>query len=84
MVLDLMMPRMNGYEVLQALRADPATAELPVIIMSAKNFEVDKKTAQGLGVSLYLVKPFDFDELIGAIRRLSEPGAPAAPRPRQP
>lgn len=62
-VLDLMMPRMNGFEVLQALRAEPGWCDIPVVIVSAnRGYE-----ANDLGVSQVLRKPFELADLIAAL-----------------
>ncbi|MDI3317752.1 MAG: response regulator [Bacillota bacterium] len=60
-LLDLLMPGLDGYEVLRRLRGDPATADIPVIILSAKT-EIDGPPAVP-GAQGYLVKPFDLDDL---------------------
>ncbi len=56
-VLDIMMPQMDGYEVLQVLRNEPETAELPVVILSAKMDDTAIKKGLDLGANRYLVKP---------------------------
>ena len=66
---DLMMPGMSGYDVLKALQSDVTTAQLPIVIISAK---VDYETAQNsadLGAVDFLIKPFTFSELTQAIKR---------------
>jgi CheY-like chemotaxis protein len=66
-LLDLMMPVMNGLETLEAMRSDPSTAHLPVIVSSA-SIRGNEKIA---GADLVLRKPFDFDEMLSAVRRLA-------------
>ena len=75
-VLDLMMPRMNGFEVLEALRAEKRWARIPVVVVSANR----GYSAHDLGVLSVLRKPFELDDLVEALRRI-EPGggAPSAP-----
>lgn len=63
-VLDVMMPRMNGLDAAEKLKADPATASIPIIILSAKAQEVDIKAGQATGVEEYMTKPFDPLELL--------------------
>ena len=63
-VLDLMMPRMNGFEVLKALEAQPKWRQIPVVIISANR----GYSAEDLGVSTILRKPFELGELIQALR----------------
>lgn len=72
--LDLQMPVMNGYEVLHALRADPATAETPVLMMTALTKHADLSTeraAESSGADLFLHKPFELEELLGAVEKLT-------------
>ena len=63
MVLDVMMPRMGGYEVCEALRANPKTKNLPVIILSARGEKAHIKQGLKAGADDYLPKPFDPEEL---------------------
>lgn len=69
-VLDAMMPVIDGYEVLRRLRADPATADLPVIMLTARKAEHDIVTGLELGANDYVVKPFIPEELIMRLSRL--------------
>jgi DNA-binding response OmpR family regulator len=67
-VLDAMMPSMDGFEALRRLRADPATADIPVIMLTARRGEQDVVTALNLGASDFLVKPFLPEELALRVR----------------
>jgi len=58
-VLDVMMPRMNGLEAAKALKADPETASIPIIMLSAKAQDIDQDAGREAGVDLYMTKPFD-------------------------
>jgi len=58
-VLDVMMPRMNGLEAAKALKADPKTASIPIIMLSAKAQDIDQDAGREAGVDLYMTKPFD-------------------------
>ncbi len=69
--LDIMMPRLDGWETAAALRNDPATAHVRVILLSARAQEADLRRGKGIGVDEYLTKPFDPDELVEAVRRLA-------------
>lgn len=69
-VLDVMLPRMNGWEVLAALRANVATAKLPVLFLTARDEVQDRVKGLELGADDYLVKPFAFVELVARIRTL--------------
>ena len=75
--LDLMMPRMDGWEAATRLRADPDTAGLRLILLSALAQESDLQRGRAIGVDAYLTKPFDPDELIATVRRLA--GLPEEP-----
>lgn len=71
-VLDIMMPGMDGFEVLQQIRADPKTAELPVILLTAKTEEASIAKGWREGANLYLVKPFEMSELLDCVEAISE------------
>ena len=62
-LLDVMMPRMSGLEVLKALKADPGTANIPVIMVTAKTTDDDVLTGYQQGADYYITKPFTADEL---------------------
>jgi DNA-binding response OmpR family regulator len=63
-VLDLMMPEMDGFEVLKRLRDDERTSAIPVVILSARTAEADRARCVALGANDYLTKPFFPDELV--------------------
>lgn len=67
-LLDLDMPEMDGFEILRALKDDPATQSIPVIILSALHSSEDKVTAFDLGATDYVTKPFDLAELRARLR----------------
>ena len=69
-VLDVMMPRMNGLEAAEKLKADSATSAIPIIILSAKAQEVDVKAGKATGVEEYMTKPFDPLELLARVGEL--------------
>jgi DNA-binding NarL/FixJ family response regulator len=64
---DVMMPELDGHGVLQALRAEPATATIPFIFLTAKGEKLDLRAGMNLGADDYLVKPVDKEELLAAI-----------------
>ena len=68
--LDVMMPRVDGWEAASRLRADPDTAHIKVVLLSARAQEADLQRCEKIGVDAYLTKPFDPDELIETVRRL--------------
>jgi two-component system alkaline phosphatase synthesis response regulator PhoP len=71
-VLDIMMPGMDGYEVCRAIRAEEETRELPVILLSAKGRSIDQEAGMAVGADDYMVKPFSPRKLLGRIRDLLE------------
>jgi len=84
-LLDLKLPKVNGLEVLQALRADPRTRLLPVIVLSSSNEQRDLVASYELGANSFVRKPVDFAEFLEAARQLGlywlivneNPAAPA-------
>jgi CheY-like chemotaxis protein len=73
-VLDLMMPVMDGYGVLEALGKDARTAALPVLVLTAKAIPEEEARVTGAGAKRFLTKPFDPDDLAGELERLLEAG----------
>jgi len=69
-VLDVMMPQMDGFEVMQRLQANPKTRNIPVIMLTAKAQDADVFRGWQSGVTLYLTKPFSPFELISFVRRI--------------
>jgi DNA-binding response OmpR family regulator len=72
-ILDVMMPKMNGFEVLGRLRSAPQTAEVPVIILTGRGREEDVIRGFDLGATDYIVKPFSPAELAVRVRRHTSP-----------
>ncbi|PSB52490.1 hybrid sensor histidine kinase/response regulator [filamentous cyanobacterium Phorm 6] len=66
-LLDIMMPEMNGYEVCQHLKSEPKTRDIPVIFISAKDEVFDKVNAFAVGAVDYISKPFQFEEVLARI-----------------
>lgn len=62
-LLDLLMPKMDGFEVLKVLKSDPATSSIPIIVLTAKAAEEDRQRALDLGADNYMTKPFKPQEL---------------------
>jgi len=69
-LLDLKLPKLDGLEVLQRVRADPRTRLLPVIILTSSTEEEDRLRGYSLGANSYVRKPVDFDEFIRAAGQL--------------
>ena len=67
-VCDIMLPKLDGYGVLQAVRADPALASLPFIFLTAKADRSDVRLGMSLGADDYLSKPFTASDLLDAVR----------------
>jgi DNA-binding response OmpR family regulator len=70
LVLDVMLPGLNGFEVLKSVRADPALRALPVIVLTAKTQAQDRRLAEELGAQAYVTKPFSNREVVELVRRL--------------
>lgn len=66
-VLDVMMPRKDGYTVAEAIRADPALAAIPIIMLSAKAQDTDVEQGMAAGANIYLTKPFEPDGLLETV-----------------
>jgi two-component system phosphate regulon response regulator PhoB len=81
-LLDLMLPGMDGLEITRALKRDPATAGIPLVMLTAKGEELDRIVGLELGADDYIAKPFSPRELVlrvkAVLRRGSENGAPEA------
>ena len=75
MILDLMMPRRDGFSVLRELRADGRISKLPVIVVTAIFGLSERLYATELGAADYVTKPFDLDDLVGRVRALLSPTA---------
>lgn len=69
-VLDVMLPKRSGFEVLKLLRADAETQGLPVLILTAKGQSQDRRTAEELGATGFVTKPYANAEVVGAVRQL--------------
>ena len=86
-VLDVMMPGMDGYEVAKRIRSHPGNARMPIIMLTAKGEVEDKLAGFDAGIDDYIAKPFDPDELIARARaniRRVEAGAALSPLTRLP
>ena len=71
LVLDVMLPELDGYEILRRLRADPRGARLPVLILTAKGQREDRETALSSGADIFITKPFANAEVVAAVERLA-------------
>jgi DNA-binding response OmpR family regulator len=73
LILDVMLPGRSGYEILADLRADPAMADLRVLMLSAKGQTRDREAAARAGADLYMTKPFSNAEMLERVRALMVP-----------
>jgi CheY-like chemotaxis protein len=69
--LDVMMPGMDGFRTAELLRADPKTRNIKIMMLSARAQQQDLKRGEAAGADAYLTKPFDPDELVAVVRRLT-------------
>ncbi|MBE9040504.1 response regulator [Oscillatoriales cyanobacterium LEGE 11467] len=69
-VLDIVMPRMNGYEVCRRIKADPKTQNVPVVMCSSKGEEFDRYWGMKQGADAYVAKPFQPTELVGTVKQM--------------
>lgn len=71
LILDLMLPRMNGFEVLKAAKADPALRSIPVIVLTAKGQAQDRRMVEEIGAEGFMTKPFSNREIVERVRAFS-------------
>jgi len=69
-LLDIMMPKYDGWEVCRRAKADPATAHIPIIFLSARAQDLDVRRGYEIGVAAYMTKPFDPLELMDVVKRV--------------
>lgn len=77
-VLDIMMPKIDGREVCRRIKADPETEHIPIIFLSARAQDLDVSSGMELGAAAYVTKPFDPVDLLGVIEQLLA-GRPVEP-----
>ena len=75
MILDVMLPNLDGFEILRRLRADARAHNLPVIILTAQGHRRDRETAMEIGADLFITKPFSNADLVAAVQSLTS-GSP--------
>ena len=80
-VLDLMLPEIDGLEVCKMLRRDPATAGIPIIMLTARAAEIDRILGLELGADDYITKPFSPRELVLRVKKVLQRGQPADSEP---
>lgn len=78
LVLDVMLPKRSGFDVLKQIREDPDMHALPVLILTAKGQQQDRRIAEEFGANVFVTKPYANAEVVGAVRQLlGENGGPA-------
>ena len=75
LVLDVMLPGLDGYEILRTLRADRDCESLPVLMLTAKGQREDREMALKCGADLFITKPFSNAEIVAAVRKLADGGS---------
>ena len=70
LVLDIMLPKRSGFEVLKQIRADRSTSALPVLVLTAKGQQQDRRIAEKLGADQFVTKPYSNADVVSAVRSL--------------
>ncbi len=70
LVLDIMLPKRSGFEVLKQIRADRSTSALPVLVLTAKGQQQDRRIAEELGADQFVTKPYSNADVVSAVRSL--------------
>lgn len=71
LILDVMLPGVDGFEILRSIRADESLETLPVIMLTAKMQQQDRRTAEEIGVNAFVTKPFSNAEVISIVKSLA-------------
>ena len=71
LVLDVMLPLRTGFEVLKLIKTDPGLRGIPVMVLTAKGQERDRRTAEDLGADAFVTKPFSNQDVVDRIKRLA-------------
>ena len=69
-LLDIMMPKLDGYEVCQRIRSDPSMKDIVIIMLTAKGREVEREKGLALGADFYITKPFSTQEVVQKVREV--------------
>jgi len=73
-LMDIMMPNMDGYTACYTIKQDPVTKAIPVVMLTAIGHELNVKLSQEMGADGYITKPFSIDELLHEVKRVLEQG----------
>ena len=71
LILDIMLPSMNGFDILRRIRADPQIGATPVLVLTAKGQETDRIQMRDLGANEFMTKPFSNRDLVACVERLT-------------
>lgn len=74
LVLDVMLPKQNGFEILKFIRGEERLRDLPVLVLTARGQAHDRKTAEGVGADAFLTKPFSNSVVVAEVKRLAAEG----------
>ncbi|RMH68905.1 MAG: response regulator [Gemmatimonadetes bacterium] len=69
-ILDIMMPKMDGYQAFHSIREHEETRDIPVLVLTAKSEPIYDRISKGIGADGHIIKPFDADEVLERIRNL--------------
>ncbi len=69
-ILDVVLPEMNGYEVCKAIKSSPDTKDIPIIMLSVRSNPEDIESAYSAGANKYITKPFNLEDLINEVKKL--------------
>ena len=70
MVLDVMMPKINGFKISRLLKYDAKYKNIPIIMLTARSQDSDKKIGEETGADVYITKPFDLDDVVSTVAKL--------------
>lgn len=72
-LLDAMMPKRDGFDVCQSIRANPAYKDLPIIMLTARSRDIEREKGMALGATDYVTKPFSTRDLVATVRKYIQP-----------
>jgi DNA-binding response OmpR family regulator len=83
-VLDVMMPELDGFAVCETLRGNPATASIPVLMLTGLCSHISRLVAYESGATDYVIKPFDAEQLVSKVEKLLDQSSGVSKAPRKP
>ena len=83
-VLDVMMPELDGFAVCETLRGNPATASIPVLMLTGLCSHISRLVGYESGATDYVIKPFDAEQLVSKVEKLLDQSSEASKAPRKP